>query len=781
LLQIDEATLELPDSALTARGSIERVDRLAGNNMTIRVNGANVEKFRRLFNIPGIATGPFDIRATLHPLDTGQDHLELDVTTPLLTLSAIGPLGQYPDYYGTRVGLNVRGADFGPFANRFGLVPVKSSFVGNGQFEWTTRGISLKTVSLAIGPDTVNLDGMIATSPTTATDLQFGVTGNSLASLAQYVAWSDFPARPYKAAGRVVRQGTRTRIDGLDLTVADSRLQLSGSIGNPPRWLGTALTFTLSGADSAPLQPLVSALKLPLGPYRMQGQLTYSSDRIAVQNVALNAGGADATVNADFALPLGRVVSDRPNRFDAKANGPDLVRFLPDTPDMPAARQKFDIQARGAWGVDKWTFDPLIIETQRGYLRMHGTLDQAPDFSATALDIQLRTPNLAQSARLFDVDLPAQPFDLATSVSGTPDSFRMSRVSGHFGRSDFAGSAALELKGKPELDLNLTSAFLDLGPLTEFFAPPASEARAAKNAAGAIPNVSIPTELLNRANAKVAIRAAKTSFFGQTYDGLDLKGSIDDGRMSVDPLAFGGPDGNLTAELSVSPSPTGDDVRLILSGDQIRLGMIPGMNETAAASRYTVSLDVAAKGTNLRDMAATLSGRIRFVGAGGRVTNSRLNQLQSDFLSQLFRTLNPLAKRREFTDVVCQAYLFQADRGVLKTDPAMVVRTTEMDIVSNGTVDLRNESIDFNFKTSARTGIGISAGELMNAYVKVSGTLSKPYLTVDPTGTLVYGGAAFATGGLSILATTLWDRVSRQKDPCAAAVAEADRRAADHK
>ena len=782
LLQIDEAALELPDSSLSARGSIKRVDKLAGSDMTFHISGGSVEKFRRLFRIPGVASGPFDLSATLHPLDSGEDHLDLSATTALMTLTANGPLGQYPQYYGSRMQVGIRGADFGPFARELGLAAVSTPFVGNGQLEWTPGGASLKTVSLALGTDTVNLDGVIGTSPTAATDVQFGVTGTSLASLARYVGWSGFPASTYKAAGRVLRQNGRTRIDGLDLTVANSRLQLGGTIGNPPLWQGTALTFTIAGSDTAPLQNFVRGFTLPLGAYRAQGQVNYSTERIGLQTVAVSAAGADATINADFALPLGRVVSGRPNTFDVRANGPDLVRFVPDTPDVRAARQKFDVQAHGSWGTDKWTFEPLIVETQNGYLRLHGTLDQPPDFSATALDVQLRTPDLAQSARMFDWDLPSEPFDLAASITGTPTTFRMDKMSGHFGKSDFAGSAALDLKGAiPEVDLDLKSGFLDLAPLTEFVAPPrAVAAQAAARSSGPerlIPDFALPTDLLKRANARAAIVAAKTSFFGQTYDNLNLNGSIQNGRLTIDPLAFGGADGTLNAKLAVTPTNGSSDVRLLMNGNQIRLGVIPGMNQTAAASRYTVAIDVAANGSSLRDLAATVSGQARFIGAGGRVTNSAMNALQSDFLTELFRTLNPLAKRADYTDVVCQAYLFQADRGTLKTDPAIVVRTTDMDIVSNGSVDLRNESIDFNFKTSARNGIGISAGELLNAYVKVSGTLSKPYLTVDPTGTLVYGGAAFATGGLSILATTLWDRVSRQKDPCAAAVAESERRA----
>jgi hypothetical protein len=257
---------------------------------------------------------------------------------------------------------------------------------------------------------------------------------------------------------------------------------------------------------------------------------------------------------------------------------------------------------------------------------------------------------------------------------------------------------------------------------------------------------------------------------------LKLHATLLDGRLLVDPLTFGSVDGNLTAQLSIDSAATSPGVKLTATGDQIRLGVWPGMNETAAASLYKVQIDLAASGRDLRELAATLDGQIRLVGAGGHVPTSMTNALTSDFLGELARTLNPIAKRKPFTDVVCQAYLFSAGGGMLRTDPAIVIRTTDVDIVSNGSVDLRNEAIDFNFKTAARGGFGFSAGDLLNSYVKVSGTLSKPYLTVDPKGTLVNGGAAFATGGLSILATTLWDRMNRQKDPCAAAVAEANRR-----
>ena len=77
VLQIDQADLELPDSALSVRGSVARVDKFSGNDLTIRISGASLEKFRRLLHVPGIATGPFDVSATMHPAPTGEDILDL--------------------------------------------------------------------------------------------------------------------------------------------------------------------------------------------------------------------------------------------------------------------------------------------------------------------------------------------------------------------------------------------------------------------------------------------------------------------------------------------------------------------------------------------------------------------------------------------------------------------------------------------------------------------------------------------------------------------------------
>jgi hypothetical protein len=71
-------------------------------------------------------------------------------------------------------------------------------------------------------------------------------------------------------------------------------------------------------------------------------------------------------------------------------------------------------------------------------------------------------------------------------------------------------------------------------------------------------------------------------------------------------------------------------------------------------------------------------------------------------------------------------------------------------------------------------GLGISFSDLINPYTMISGTLTNPSLTLDPEGVLVEGGAAVATGGISIVARRFKDRFLSAKDACGKAVAEVD-------
>ena len=90
-----------------------------------------------------------------------------------------------------------------------------------------------------------------------------------------------------------------------------------------------------------------------------------------------------------------------------------------------------------------------------------------------------------------------------------------------------------------------------------------------------------------------------------------------------------------------------------------------------------------------------------------------------------------------------------------------------------GGVNLATEKIDFGIEATPRSGIGLSAGDLVNPFVKITGTLAKPGLGIDPQGTLIEGGAAVATMGLTIVAKSMYKRWLSPKQTCQTLTEEA--------
>ena len=103
-----------------------------------------------------------------------------------------------------------------------------------------------------------------------------------------------------------------------------------------------------------------------------------------------------------------------------------------------------------------------------------------------------------------------------------------------------------------------------------------------------------------------------------------------------------------------------------------------------------------------------------------------------------------------------------------------VQQTDKLRIFANASVDLKTEKLEANFQTIPQKGLGISVSNLVNPYVKLTGTLAKPALAIDTQNVVVEGGIAVATAGLSILAKSFKNRYLSDKDPCGKAVAEAD-------
>jgi uncharacterized protein involved in outer membrane biogenesis len=222
------------------------------------------------------------------------------------------------------------------------------------------------------------------------------------------------------------------------------------------------------------------------------------------------------------------------------------------------------------------------------------------------------------------------------------------------------------------------------------------------------------------------------------------------------------PHGRFDGTLTVVPNGQQADVHGTFSGKQLRFNVGGNPDDLANALAWNIDIDLTGHGVSTRDLAESLDGRISVVSDGGRIRNLGLGLALGGFARELTNTLNPFNEQDQYTKIHCAKFVLVANDGLIETDPNLVLQTDKINLLSKGSIDLDTEQIDLNFDSKPRKRLSISAGELINPYVRVAGTLSEPYLTINRRSTAI----AAVTAGWSIIAQAAWDRTFRAENPC---------------
>jgi hypothetical protein len=262
----------------------------------------------------------------------------------------------------------------------------------------------------------------------------------------------------------------------------------------------------------------------------------------------------------------------------------------------------------------------------------------------------------------------------------------------------------------------------------------------------------------------------------RTLTDVALEGAVEAGALSVQRLQFKSSHGEaFQGRLELRPSEVGAEVLMTVVGSGLTIGL-PATTEEEVRTlpRYEVDTLLHGQGKTLSEIAASLDGYGRLVMGPGALKTGAMKLFTQDFLSTVLGAINPFVKSDPYNHYECAVLLARIDNGVLSGKPAAIVQGKKLRIVANAAVDLKTEELDIQIQTIPRKGLGLSVSDLVNPYTRIGGTLASPSLALNPQGVLLEGGAAVATGGLSILAKRFQQRFLSSKDPCGDALADAD-------
>ena len=292
-----------------------------------------------------------------------------------------------------------------------------------------------------------------------------------------------------------------------------------------------------------------------------------------------------------------------------------------------------------------------------------------------------------------------------------------------------------------------------------------------------IPALPVPLEFLDQYRLDLSVRSGDLGVADPQFAERSLLERLSahwvsgDGRASLTLEELVGSRGRGAGAVTATRDGDGARIALDLRLDALPIGVLAPGDSADRLPRHELQIALSARGANTRELAASVDGTVLLRGGEGQIDDSNMRFATHSFLEQLLLTLLPVGERKGGVDVECTVLALRADQGVLYLDPGFATRTGRVDLSARGTIDLQSERLRLRFDNQARRGLGISAASLVNPYVQVSGTLARPTLGLNVAGSTLAGGAAVASGGLTVLAKPLLGRLLGRKNPCEVALA----------
>jgi uncharacterized protein involved in outer membrane biogenesis len=393
-----------------------------------------------------------------------------------------------------------------------------------------------------------------------------------------------------------------------------------------------------------------------------------------------------------------------------------------------------------------------------------------------ALSLTLSSPDLSTILeKLPKIDLKAK-----AKAQHSVKKIAFSELAVTFDKSNINGDIAILKGDKPKIITHLTSKLLDLRPFSEVSGPddeakqatPAGSAKKLPEKKSTTGNQYVfkatPIQLAPLQTVEADAKIAIDHFF---YDFIELKkvkidaaahGGHVDGKFKFDSANAGHAAGKI--DLKTQGQQATIDTLVSVSDFRPKVLQAEGVSQTEVPP-ISVSLELKSVGSSPRELASVANGRILLTQEPGKIKNTVLGRVSGGIFAQLFSSLNPLAKHEEFSNWECTVVSVNLVDGLADID-GMLAQGEKVMIVGGGDVNLKTEKLNIEFNTKPRSGFGISADMFVTPFVKVKGTLSSPSVGLNKKGTLLTGGAAVATGGLSLLLEAVLDRVTAEGDQC---------------
>ncbi|HSG97747.1 MAG TPA: hypothetical protein VLA11_07135 [Woeseiaceae bacterium] len=758
--------LGLGQLALSVDGSVEDLLALQGINAEARVAGPDMGRLTNRLGLPPFASGAFVLDAKVNK-DDGDNKVRVEGNLGEIEVFADGLVDRLIDPERLAFDFQVGGPDSRYIAELLGVkgVPAEAFRVSGGLAvngpSWEARGIHA-----SVGENVITADGSMTIGRREDSAIALRAVGPNIAILEDMTGLRGIVPRTYDITATLRSDPRGVALQDVTALFDDIRIELDGVVTDEPGAAGTTLQAKMSGSELHDLVVLSGVPYLPAGPFEIAAQVDIERDRVRFANA--EATVADLVASASGVAGFGRQAGRFDVTFDLE--GTDAAQFISLDMLQPFAGEAFSVSGGLGRVAEDLELTDVRVDIGEYHAEADGTLSLSPLSNDSDLVFKVTGPSLERIGRMFDSDLLLdKPFDVSGEFRGTPSGFVMRDFIAHLGDNDIRGEFAADLTDKPTFSATLTSDYLDLRERLQALVDGEDEVESEEEQDTGdflLSNKPFDGHRLNAADVEIDVEVGRLKTNALDVTDFRLGFRLRDGELHIDPFRMVEREGSLAGTLSLVPFEAGYSFSTLVEADRLHLGFAATEDQDLATlPPVSGKIELAGTGNSLHEIFAGSNGAVAVRQGAGEVKEFFAAILFRDVVLEALRTINPLRKEAKSRRLDCGIYEITVVDGVATFDQ-VAMQTNQLLFVATGNIDLETEKLNINFRAKPREGIGISLGTVANSFLGVRGTLQSPTVSIDPKSSATATGAAVATGGLSLLARGLFDRLSAEKSIC---------------
>jgi hypothetical protein len=747
-------------------GTVDRLAAIRHADLDFSAAGPDTQNLLELFGVSGAPAEPFRVAGGVSLDETLVGFSDVRISVGPSTIGVDGTVDFAADTPDGELAITAQGPDFsvlGPFVKRAGLP--REAFNVAGEISKRGSNWEVRGLEALVGENRLSADGSMTVGRRADSAIVFRATGPDIAFLQDFTELQGLPEQPFDVQASLRSDPAGIAVRDAFGVVGDNRLELEGTVSNQPGLVGSSLRARASGPELKNIAVVAGIPHLPTGPFDISARVELVTELVRFHEASAQVGELIATGSGEAGLGARAGYLE----FTVDLRAPDVAQFAAIEYLEPFAGEPLAVTGKFRKTGEGLELTNAQADLGEFHAAADGILSLSPLSNDSDLGFTVRGPSMERIGRMFDSDmLLDKPFDIAGKFTGTPSGFAMREFTAHVGDSDITGDITADLRGVPRITGSLTSDYLDLRERRQASADDEepSEESEADESGFVFSDRPFDGRRLNAANIDLELHAARLRTSALDVTDFQIGFRLWDGELRVDPIRMTEAEGSLSGRLGLLPGEDGYTFDTLIEADQLHLGFASTENQDLSTlPAVSGRIELRGAGNSLHQILASSNGQVAVRQGEGEVKEFFAAILFKDVVLEALRTINPLRKDSKSRRLDCGIYQVSIAEGVATFDK-VAMQTNQLLLLATGNIDFETEKLNINFRAKPREGLGVSLGTLANSFLGVRGTMRSPKVGLDAAGSVTTTGAAVATGGLSILARGLWDRLSSEKDIC---------------